>query len=73
MATTTVRIDVEARERLRLLEQKVGRNTVETLTLAVEALDRQLTWDEIQSWYEANSGAEPAEEEWVGLVSRAPR
>ncbi len=73
MATTTVRMDVEARERLRLLEQKIGRNTVETLTLAVDVLDRQLTWDEVAQWYEANPGAESADEQWVGLVSRAPR
>lgn len=73
MATTTVRMDVEARERLRVLEEKLGRNTVETLSLAVDALDRQLTWDDVAAWYEANSGPEREDEEWVGLVSRASR
>lgn len=77
MATTTVRIAIDARERLRRLEHKLGRNTAETLNLAIEALEMDLAWDDVETWYESNPQPDPEDELWVanlgGTSGRASR
>jgi predicted transcriptional regulator len=71
MASTTVRIDVEARERLRRLEERLGRSTVDTLSLAIDALDRQLAWDDVAAWYADHPSGDADDEAWVDSVARA--
>jgi hypothetical protein len=77
-ATTTVRIELTTRERLRLLEDRLGRTTAETLELAVGALQRQLSWDHVEAHYERGSSLDHDEEAWLDQVAamqvgRAPR
>lgn len=68
MATTTVRIELETRERLRLLEERLGRTTAETLDLAVGALQRQLSWDDVEAYYEAAADLDVDDAAWVDEV-----
>jgi len=72
MATTTVRIEVDARERLRRLEQRLGRTTAETLTLAIDALDRELSWEEVAAYYDEHPDPAAEDVAWVREVARAP-
>lgn len=71
MATTTVRIERDARERLRRLEQRLGRTTAETLTLAIDALDRELSWEEVAAFYDEHPERVAEDEDWVHEVARA--
>lgn len=71
MATTTVRIEVDARERLRRLEQRLGRTTAETLTLAIDALDRELSWEAVAAFYHEHPEPAAEDETWLAEVARA--
>ena len=69
--TTTVRIDKETREKLRRAEERMGVSTIEALRRAVDALDADLFWDEVERYYEANSTLPEEDREWIAQAARA--
>lgn len=70
-ATTTVRIDRTVRERLRRLEGELGLTTAEALARAIDALDKELLWRRVDSYYEEGPELSPDDAGWVHEVQRA--
>lgn len=72
-ATTTVRIDREVRERLRRLEGLLGLSTAEALARAVDALDAELLWRRVETYYAKDPDLSPDDVDWIDEVRRAQR
>ncbi len=69
--TTTVRIDRVVRERLRRLEAQLGVSTADALARAVDALDKELLWQRVDSYYATGPNLDRDDAEWAHEVGRA--
>lgn len=71
--TTTVRIDRGVRERLRRLEGELGLTSGEALARAVDALDKELLWRRVDSYYAGHATLSVDDAAWIDQVERAQR